>query len=495
MLAKFAAVAAVSVVATALLGGSGPTRATAATATSASARAVADFNGDGFPDVAIGAPGVNSGAGAVYVLYGSASGVSTSSSQLWSLDSPGVNGVAAAGDGLGTAVTAGDFNHDGFSDLAIAAPAKNHVLVLYGSATGLQASGNQYFRANGPTALAAGDFNGDHYADLAVGEPFANAKQPAAGSIEIHYGSASGLTALAARTAPRFTEASAGMPGPRPSPNDNFGLSLAVGNYNGDSFDDLSVGAPNGNSPAGAVTVLYGSRHGITTKHSQFIAVFGDAGGFAQTSGDFNGDGVDDLIIGAPNTATSASNAGAIEIHYGSGSGLTKTAPGTAPVIAEATVGMPGPGTAANDFFGFSLTTGDFNGDRIDDVAIGVPGKSAAIVLRGSAKGIVISNGQFVQGVGPQPSGVFAATGVAVSAADFNRDGFDDLVLGEPFTTENGQSSAGVVELFAGSSAGVTNTSGGTAPQFSESSSGLPGTGAATDDDFGFSLATTRASN
>lgn len=469
----------------------GPTLAGAATGTGALGRSLGDFNGDGYADLAIAAPGANGGAGVVYVLYGSASGPSTSGSQVWSLSTAGVGATPAPGDGFGTAIATGDFNRDGYADLAIGIPGQSHVVVLYGSAHGLQAAGHQYFRADGPlggSALAAGDFNGDHFADLAVGDPFASVKKPAAGSVEIHYGSRTGLTALARGTAQRLSESTAGMPGPGPAFNDNFGLSLAAGDFNGDGSDDLAIGAPNGDFSHGAVTELFGSRTGITTTNSQFIATFGDGGGFAQASGDFNADGYADLVIGDPNTATSTGGAGAIEIHYGSATGLTHVKPGTARVIAEATQGMPGPGTAGNDAFGFALTKGDFNGDGIADVAVGISGKSAAIVLRGSAHGITTNNAQYVAGVGPQAGGLLSTTAVSVAAADFNHDGFDDLVLGEPFTTA-GQSEAGVVELHAGSSGGVTNTAMGSAPLMSESTPGMPGAGAATNDFFGQALA------
>lgn len=471
----------------------------AAASSSGTGHVLGDFNGDGYADLAVAAPGANGGAGAVYVLYGSASGPSMLGSQIWTLSTPGINGVPAAGDALGTGLAIGDFNHDGYADLAIGIPGKNHVLVLYGAARGLQAAGNQYFHANGPlggSALAAGDFNGDGCADLAVGEPFAKAvKTPAAGSVEVHYGSSAGLTALDAGTAQMINEATPGLPGNAPQSNDNFGLSLAAGDFNGDGLDDLAVGAPNGDFSHGAVTALYGSSAGITTTGSQFIATFGDGGGFAQAAGDFNGDGIADLVIGAPNTATSSGDAGNIEIHYGSTAGLTKTRPGTAKVIAEVNLGMVAHPTAPNDFFGYSLAAGDFNGDGADDIAVGVPGKSAAIVLHGGANGIVASGARYAAGVGPQSTAQLGKYGVSVAAADFNHDGFDDLVFGEPFTDVASASAAGVVELHSGSSTGVTHTGMGKAPLISEGTAGMPGTGPATDDNFGFAAATGRASS
>lgn len=455
-------------------------------------RLMGDFNGDGYQDLAIGAPGAGGGTGAVYVMYGSASGLRTAHSQVWTLGSPGLTGPRpAAGDAFGTALAVGDFNGDGFADLAIGVPGKNGVLLLYGSRNGLRAAGSQFVHTDGPlggSALAAGDFSGDGFSDLAIGDPFAGFKVPAAGSIEIHYGSRNGITTLSPGSGQRLTESSTGMPGPPPSANDNFGLALAAGDFNGDGCDDLAVGAPNGDFSHGAVSALYGSSAGLTTRGSQFIGTFGDGGGFALASGNFNGDRYADLAIGDPHTATSAPNAGAIELHYGSATGLRQVAQGTAPVFAEVSPSMPGPPTATSDFFGYALAAADFNGDGIDDVAVGIPGKSAVIVLRGSPRGVVVHGSQYVPGIGPQAQSGFQPSGVSLAAADFNGDHFADLAFGEPFTSTT-QAAAGVIEVHPGSAAGIVDTSLGSAPVYSESTVGMAGTGAGANDNFGLNLA------
>ena len=114
-----------------------------------------DFNGDGFPDLAIAAPGESvgsaTGAGDVHVVYGSGSGLGSGSSQTWTQNDLGGGEGAAAGNMFGAALAAGDFNGDGYAELAIGAPGEDvgsngdagAVHILYGSADGLAASGEQ----------------------------------------------------------------------------------------------------------------------------------------------------------------------------------------------------------------------------------------------------------------------------------------------------------------------------------------------------------------
>jgi hypothetical protein len=126
------------------------------------ALAAGDFDNDGFADLAIGVPfevitGLV-GAGAVHVLYGRAAGLTGSGSQYFTQSTRGVGSTAENGDRFGDALAAGDFDNDGFADLAIGVTAEDiggifdggAVNVLYGRAAGLTGPGSQYFTQNTP---------------------------------------------------------------------------------------------------------------------------------------------------------------------------------------------------------------------------------------------------------------------------------------------------------------------------------------------------------
>ena len=279
-----------------------------------------DFNDDGFADLAVGAPGEDIGAvtdaGALNVLYGSASGLEPSTDVFFQ-GSGGVGGSLDAGDRFGSAVAKGDFNGDGIFDLAVGAP--------------------------GETVGAAG----------------------AAGAVNLLMGSSGGLTG-----GPLYLQGN-------PEAGDQFGAALAAGDFDDDGIFHLAVGAPGedigATGSAGAVTVLFGSPAGLVAAGGQTLFQGGGAGGTAETgdafgsalaSGILGGDGIADLVVGAPGEDIGATrNAGAVNLLGGSPGGLT--------LGAVATQGNP----EAFDLFGLAVATGDFDDTAGDDVAAGAPAR------------------------------------------------------------------------------------------------------------------------
>lgn len=178
----------------------------------------ADFNGDGFGDLAVGAPGHANQAGGVHVFSGSPTGLTDVGDQFFSQNKAGIGGGEEANDNCGAALATGDFDGDDFSDLAVGCPCENLsgganvgvVLVLYGGPSGLSGVGSQFCSqdstgvggANEPndlcgSSLAAGDFDNDGRDDLAWGCPgeASGGATSASGAVMILYGSATGLTA------------------------------------------------------------------------------------------------------------------------------------------------------------------------------------------------------------------------------------------------------------------------------------------------------------
>jgi hypothetical protein len=330
------------------------------------ALAAGDFNGDGADDLAAGAPsehvGPIDGAGAVNVLYGAApAGLTGIGSGLFTQAGPSVHSEPELFDRFGAALAAGDFDLDSFDDLAVGVPGESAGLVeragavnvFSGSVADLTVTGSVIFTqdvegvgsAAEPfdqfgSALAAADFNGDDHDDLAIGVPDEDVGAiDGAGSINVLPGSPTGLRGIGSQL---FNQQSPGIISDA-EPLDEFGSALAAGNFDGDAddTDDLAIGVPFesvGSVPeAGAVNVLYGAlANGLSGIGSQLFAQdtpgigstseVADEFGAALGAGDFDGDDITDLAVGAPfETVGSVQSAGAMNTLSGSTAGLTAT--------------------------------------------------------------------------------------------------------------------------------------------------------------------------
>ncbi|MFJ3779284.1 FG-GAP repeat protein [Streptomyces sp. NPDC090075] len=406
-----------------------------------------DFDNDGYRDLVVSAPGGTvsgkKGAGYVAVLYGSASGLSTTRRATFSLSTPGIEGLAATGDGFGQATATADIDRDGFDDLIVGAPGKDigaavdagSATVLFGSAGGLRATGSRRLGEITPvagnrfgTGLAAGWFKVD---DSSVA--ILSKDSLWAFSFEV--------TSRGRRMVTDHNPLS------RFVPADFRPTALTMGDYNKDRADDLVVlgsGTYDTAGVYGRAVYVSGSRGGWADHYEL------SGGGPVGASGDVDKDGYADVVVGSPDERDSQghpSGAGVVYVHFGGPSGPGSATGGrNRQFWTQNSPGVPGV-NRSGDRFGAAVTVRDVDGDGYDEVAIGAPGNDVGAaadagtvwVLRGSATGlttqgvrVVSQSPRAVPGV-PEQGDRF---GGAVRLIDADRDKRAGLVVGAP--GENG---------------------------------------------------------
>lgn len=317
-------------------------------------------------------------------------------------------------------------------------------LIRYAGARGLSASGE--------ISLAKFlDISGDGKSDILIGAPKANGT----GEAYIFYSSA--ITPLLSGT--DITSASSGKTLSGEASGDQFGYSLAIaGDINGDGYADLIIGAPyadgNGND-SGKVYIYYGGSSSNMDNDADVVisgSASGDNLGFSVSpAGDVNGDGFDDILMGAPRKYQSGiPYAGAAYIFYGgvslaNKSGYPALSSGDADVILK--------GESAQDRFGSAVSwAGDFNKDRYGDVLVGAPEADGGGNNRGRAY-------IYYGGTSMDSKADIRITGAAntdqlgssvARGGDINSDGYGDVIMGAPYADVSSMENAGKAYILYG---------------------------------------------
>ncbi|ELR98978.1 integrin alpha, partial [Gloeocapsa sp. PCC 73106] len=457
-----------------------------------------DINGDGIDDLIIGAYGADingSKSGSSYVVFGKSTPFSSTLDLSTLNGSNGftLNGVAAD-DYSGISVSsAGDINGDGIDDLIIGAyradpngSGSGSSYVVFGKSTPFSSTldlstlnGSNGFTLNGVAAddfsgfsvSSAGDINGDGIDDLIIGANRASPNGNYSGSSYVVFGKS---TPFSSTLNLSTLNGSNGFTLNGVAGYDYSGRSVSsAGDINGDGIDDLIIGAdradPNG-SRSGSSYVVFGKNtpfnptlnlstldgsNGFTLNG----VAAGDYSGFSVSSaGDINGDGIDDLIIGADRANPNGGDSGSSYVVFGKSTPFSSTLDLS---TLDGSNGFTLNGVADNDYSGRSVSSaGDINGDGIDDIIIGANRANSNGSDSGSSYVVFGKNTPFNSTLNLSTlngTNGFTLNGVAAddrsgrsvsSAGDINGDGLDDIIIGAFGASPNGTASGSSYVVF-----------------------------------------------
>ena len=451
---------------------------------------IGDINDDGIDDFAIGASLADhngrKNSGSTYVVYGDENGFDANinlSNLLDNSDGFRIDG-ARTHDRSGNSVSsAGDVNNDDIDDLIIGTPyadpngySSGSTYIIYGkkgdfernidlsdlinsdgSRIGIRISGERAGDWSGHS-VTSGDINGDDVNDIIIGARNTSSNGNLRnGSTYVVFGDENGLNTDIELSAIARGNGSAGFRINGEGAFDSSGFSVSSGDVNDDGYDDLIIGAqeaaPNGDR-SGSTYVVFGKRSGFneTMNLSELNGdngfrldgerAFDFSGTSVASAGDFNGDGYDDIIIGAPSAVPNGYRSGATYVVFGKAGGFNETINLSDIARGDGSVGFRLDGEDVSGRSGLSIASaGDFNGDGYDDIVIGANGTNpngyrsgSTYVVFGKAGGFkgTMQLSELDGGDGFRLDGesAYDRSGYFVSSVgDVNHDGYDDIII------------------------------------------------------------------